>query len=434
MGKNVYIYTYGCQMNVHDSEKIVGSLAQKGYRPVKTPEEADLIIFNTCAIRAKAEQKFFSQLGRIKTLKKKKPAVQIAVGGCVAQETQKKIFSRAPFVDVVFGPQNINRLGSLLEQGRKMAVEDNPELADSEYDIERDSSFRAWVAIMYGCNNYCSYCIVPYTRGREVSRPSRNVVGEIQDLQTQGYKEVTLLGQNVNSYRGDTDFPGLLRKIDGTGISRVRFMTSHPRDMSPQLAAAVAELPSVCEHMHLPLQSGSDRVLSLMNRGYTVKDYKEKIALLREMVPGIAITGDIIVGFPGETEEDYKATLEVIQDIGYDGLFAFMYSERQGTTACSLGTRIPEPLKAERLNNLLKIQETITVQKNRLLEQTEQEIMIEGFSENDTARLVGRTRTNKIVSIADNGEERGSLIHVRVTAAHMHTLDGINMAINSDFA
>ncbi|MBA4374393.1 MAG: tRNA (N6-isopentenyl adenosine(37)-C2)-methylthiotransferase MiaB [Thermodesulfovibrio sp.] len=431
MGKNVFIYTFGCQMNVHDSEKMLGVLSQGGYQNVTSPEEADLIIFNTCAIRAKAEQKFFSQLGRMKPLKRRNPNLQIAVGGCVAQETQKKIFSRAPYVDIVFGPQNINSLNQLLDQGRKLAVADNPGLAESEFDIVRDSSFRAWVAIMYGCNNYCSYCIVPYTRGREVSRPSDHIVEEIRDLHKLGYKEVTLLGQNVNSYRSDTDFPGLLEKIDATGIARVRFMTSHPRDMSRELVAALAGLPSVCEHIHLPMQSGSDRILSLMNRGYGFADYRDKIAMLRAEIPGIAVTGDIIVGFPGETDEDYQATLSAIQEIEYDGLFAFMYSKRQGTKASSLDSQVPESVKSERLNNLLKIQEQITENKNRCLENAELEILVEGPAENDPARLMGRSRANKIVSFADNGERAGEIIRIRVTRAHMHTLEGINLAINS---
>lgn len=425
MEKNVFIYTYGCQMNVHDSEKMIGVLAQGGYKPVNSPDEADLIIFNTCAIRAKAEQKFFSQLGRTRALKKKNKDLLIAVAGCVAQETQKRIFSRAPYVDMVIGPQNIHSLNDLLHQGRKLSVEDNPGLADSEFSAIRDSRFRAWVAIMYGCNNFCSYCIVPYTRGRETSRPSGSVVAEIRDLHERGYKEVTLLGQNVNSYRSDTDFPGLIRKIDATGIARVRFMTSHPRDMSPDLVGALAELTSVCEHIHLPVQSGSDRILGLMNRGYTFADYRKKIALLREAIPGIAITGDIIVGFPGETDDDYQMTLDAIQEIEYDGLFAFKYSKRQGTRACTLDDQIPEPVKTDRLNNLLKMQDIITESKNRYLEGSVFDILIEGPAESDPAFLTGRSRTNKIVTIPDNGEQEGEIVSIRVERARMHSLEGI---------
>ncbi|MGC2064013.1 MAG: tRNA (N6-isopentenyl adenosine(37)-C2)-methylthiotransferase MiaB [Thermodesulfovibrionales bacterium] len=425
MEKNVYIYTYGCQMNVHDSEKMIGVLSQGGYKAVSSPDEADLIIFNTCAIRAKAEQKFFSQLGRTKSLKKKKKDLLIAVAGCVAQDTQQKIFRRAPYVDMVIGPQNINSLNDLLLQGRKLSVEENPGLAETEFPAARESRFRAWVAIMYGCNNFCSYCIVPYTRGREISRPSGSVVAEILDLHERGYKEVTLLGQNVNSYRSDTDFPGLLRKIDATGMARVRFMTSHPRDMSPELIDALAELPSVCEHIHLPVQSGSDRILDLMNRGYTFSDYREKIEILRARIPGIAVTGDIIVGFPGETDEDYQLTLDAIKEIEYDGLFAFKYSKREGTKACSLNNQVPEPVKTERLNNLLKIQEEITERRNRHLEGAVLEVLIEGPAATDPAFLTGRSRANKIVTIPDNGEREGEIVNIRVTRTRMHSLEGV---------
>lgn len=425
MRKNVFIYTYGCQMNVHDSEKMIGVLSEGGYTAVGSPGEADLIIFNTCAIRAKAEQKFFSQLGRIKSLKNTNKNLKIAVAGCVAQETKKGIFKRAPYVDLVFGPQNIGALNTLLEQNRHLFVEENPDLAENEFSAARDSSLRAWVSIMYGCNNYCSYCIVPYTRGKEVSRPSSSVLAEIRDLHARGYKEVTLLGQNVNSYRSDTNFPGLLRQIGAIGIDRVRFMTSHPRDMSPELVEAIAELPNVCEHMHLPLQSGSDRILGLMNRGYTLADYRRKIDILRERVPGIAITSDIIVGFPGETETEYQQTLDAIRDIEYDGLFAFMYSKREGTTAYSLDKQVSEPEKTERLNNLLKIQEEITERKNSQLDGTVIEVLIEGPAESDAAFLSGRSRTNKVVILPDSGELGGEIVNVGITRTRMHSLEGI---------
>ncbi len=425
MRKNVFIYTYGCQMNVHDSEKMIGVLSEGGYTAVGSPGEADLIIFNTCAIRAKAEQKFFSQLGRIKSLKNKNKNLKIAVAGCVAQETKRGIFKRAPYVDLVFGPQNIGALNTLLEQNKHLFVEENPDLAENEFSTARDSSLRAWVSVMYGCNNFCSYCIVPYTRGKEISRPSSSVLAEIRDLHGRGYKEVTLLGQNVNSYRSDMNFPGLLRQIGAIGIDRVRFMTSHPRDMSPELVEAIAELPNVCEHMHLPLQSGSDRILHLMNRGYTLSDYHRKIDILRERVPGIAITGDIIVGFPGETEADYQLTLDAIRDIEYDGLFAFMYSKREGTSAYSLDNQLSEPEKTERLNNLLKIQEEITERKNSLLDGTVIEVLIEGLAENDAAFLSGRSRTNKVVILPDGGERSGEIVNVGITRTRMHSLEGI---------
>ncbi|MDA8083662.1 MAG: tRNA (N6-isopentenyl adenosine(37)-C2)-methylthiotransferase MiaB [Nitrospiraceae bacterium] len=425
MEKSVYIYTYGCQMNVHDSEKMIGLLSENGYKEAGTPAEADLIIFNTCAIREKAEQKFYSQLGRIKTLKKKKKDLVIAVAGCVAQEMQKKVFTRAPHVDFIFGPQNIGLLPDLLKRGQKMSVDINPALAGEEFTAERGSRTRAWVSIMYGCNNFCSYCIVPYTRGREVSRPPSSIVAEIRDLKARGYREVTLLGQNVNSYRSDTDFKGLLRLVASVGLDRVRFVTSHPRDLTADLVDAIAELPCLCEHIHLPLQSGSDRILRAMNRGYDYADYRKKIDMLRERVPGIAITSDIIVGFPGESDEDYLETLHALESIQYDGLFAFKYSKRRGTKAYSLEDQVPEIVKTTRLNRLLKLQDEMTLKKNLAYENGIVEILVEGRSETDEGRLCGRTRSNKIVTIQDNGDTEGDLVKVLIMKARMHSLEGI---------
>jgi len=424
MKKGVYIYTYGCQMNVHDSEKMAGKLAAQGYCTVASPADADLIIFNTCAIREKAEQKFYSQLGRTKALKKKNKDLRIAVAGCVAQDSKERIFRRAPYVDLVFGPQHVGTLDLLLSDSKRIVVDDNPDLATSEFEARRDSRTRAWVSIMYGCNNFCSYCIVPFTRGREVSRPSSSIIAEIRHLVDNGYREVTLLGQNVNSYASDTDFPGLLKKIDATGINRVRFVTSHPRDLSPGLIEAVAGLGSLCEHMHLPIQSGSDRILKDMNRGYTYDDYRKKIEVLRERVPGIAITSDIIVGFPGESDEDYNLTIRAMNEIGYDGLFAFKYSRRKGTKACELQGQVAEQIKTDRLNSLLKLQEEITYRRNREIEGSVVEVLTEGPSEKDPGLLCGRTRTNKIVTIKDGGEKEGAIVRTRIVKAHMHSLDG----------
>jgi tRNA-2-methylthio-N6-dimethylallyladenosine synthase len=429
MAKKVFIYTYGCQMNVHDSEKILGELAEDGYQATGDPERADLIVFNTCAIREKAEQKFYSQLGRTKLLKRKNKGLKIVVAGCVAQESKENIFKRAPFVDFLIGPRNIHMINAAVSgDNQRASLADNPDIANEAVKAVRGDNLRAWVSIMYGCNNFCSYCIVPYTRGREVSRPSGTIVSEVDELRRKGYREVTLLGQNVNSYRSDLDFTGLLRRVDSTGIGRLRFVTSHPRDISLDLMRAMAELPSVCEHLHLPLQSGSDRILGLMNRGYTYGQYIEKVSFLRKSLPGVSITSDIITGFPGESEDDYRATLDALKEIGFDGIFAFKYSPRRRTKASSMPGQVPEEIKTERLNFILKTQEGITYRKNRALEGTEQEVLIEGPSETDKNLLAGRTRTNKIVTFPDSGEEKGACVRVRIERARLHSLDGVNTA------
>jgi tRNA-2-methylthio-N6-dimethylallyladenosine synthase len=424
MQKRVYIYTYGCQMNVHDSERMLGALTDKGYVLSDEPDEADLIVFNTCAIREKAEQKFYSQLGRTKRLKLKNRRLKIAVAGCVAQERKEKIFKKAPFVDFLLGPQSVQRINEIVsEEGPATALEDGCDIT-APVRAERNDSVKAWVSIMYGCNNFCSYCIVPYTRGREISRSSQSIVDEIMDLQGKGYREVTLLGQNVNSYRSDTDFPGLLKKVDSTGISRIRFVTSHPRDMSLELIRVMADLPSVCEHIHLPIQSGSDRILQMMNRGYTYGEYRERVALLRRAVPGISVTTDVITGFPGETEEDHHKTMAALKEIEFDGVFAFKYSPREGTKAFTMPGHLPEEVRGERLSAILKLQEEITFGKNRVLEGEVVEVLVEGRSDTDASLLSGRTRTNKIVTMPA-GRKSGALVRVRIDRARLHSLEGI---------
>jgi tRNA-2-methylthio-N6-dimethylallyladenosine synthase len=322
MEKKVYIHTFGCQMNVHDSEKILGVLEREGFMQTDNPRYADLIIFNTCSIRQKAEQKFYSELGRIKSYKKMNPRLKIAVAGCIAQQEGKNIFKRARHVDFVFGPQNIRALKHFVEGDYvPVATEENPLIAIEDLPARRSAGMSAWVTIMYGCNNFCSYCIVPYTRGRERSRPSEHIVAEVSKIAEEGYREVTLLGQNVNSYKSDVDFPGLLHKLDGVGgIERIRFVTSHPKDLSPALIDAIKELPKICEHIHLPLQSGSSAILKIMNRRYSFEDYMEKVAALRTKIPDISITSDIIAGFPGETNEDHGLSLKALREIEFDGI------------------------------------------------------------------------------------------------------------------
>jgi tRNA-2-methylthio-N6-dimethylallyladenosine synthase len=434
MSKYVYIYTFGCQMNIHDSEKMTGLLTESGYASTDNPENADLIIFNTCAIREKAEQKFYSQLGRVKMLKKKNKDLRIAVAGCVAQDAKEKIFRRAPYVDYILGPQNIHLLNDMLSRNRDIAIEENHSIAANEFMAHRQSNIKAWVSIMYGCNNFCSYCIVPYTRGREVSRPSSSIISEIKGLARQGYQEVTLLGQNVNSYRSDIGFIDLLKQIDTLDIKRVRFVTSHPRDFSEELIHAISDLSSICEHIHLPIQSGSDSILKAMNRGYTYKKYLNKIKLLRNILPDIAITTDIIVGFPGEADEDYIDTVTALKEIEFDGIFAFKYSRRKGTKAFEMSDQIPDHIKVERLAYILSLQDEITYKRNTQLEGSVLEILIDGPSETDPSLLCGRTRTNKIVTIPNSSEMPGSLVCVSVQKARHHSLYGVNAALETVLA
>ncbi len=413
-------------MNVHDSEKIAGVLTQEGLSLTDNPKEADVIIFNTCSIREKAEQKFFSELGRIKYLKKKRPDLKIAVAGCIAQHRREEIFQRASHVDIVFGPQNINKLTELLNRdSTTIANEDNPDLTELELPALRVEQGRAWVTIMYGCNNFCSYCIVPYTRGRERSRPAESILKEVRELAERGFKEVTLLGQNVNSYRGDFDFPSLLKAINKIeGIKRVRFVTSHPKDLSNDLVYAIRDLEKVCEHMHLPLQSGSSRILKLMNRKYNYDEYLMKINMLREKVKGISITTDIITGFPDETEEDHKLTVNALREIEFDGIFAFKFSPRDGTVAATMKGQLDDETKQRRLQEILEVQDEITLKINKKLEGTIQEILVEGPSGSDKTMLSGRTRTNKIVNFPGNGYKPGDIINVKIIMAKRHSLLG----------
>ena len=426
MGKSAYIHTFGCQMNVHDSEIMTGILEEQGYSRSDSPSNADLVIFNTCSIRQKAEQKFYSELGRMKSLKKEKPWIKIAVAGCIAQQEGKNIFKHAPYVDFVFGTQNIHTLKNIASASfERVAIHVNPDLATIELPVKRNDGIRAWTTIMYGCDNFCSYCVVPYTRGRERSRPSDTICAEVSELAGRGYKEITLLGQNVNSYRSDTDFPGLLRKLDVIGgIARIRFVTSHPKDISDDLIRAMFELPSVCNHIHLPLQSGSSTVLQRMNRRYSFSDYMKKISRLRKQIPEIAITTDIIAGFPGETDEDHQLTVSALQQIEFDGIFAFKYSPRPFTKAAEMDGHVQDLLKADRLNEILILQDGITFQKNKALVGTVQEILIEGESETNSEKLTGRTSSNKIVTLPKACSQKGAIIHVEIIKSRRHSLEG----------
>ncbi|MBI4843701.1 MAG: tRNA (N6-isopentenyl adenosine(37)-C2)-methylthiotransferase MiaB [Nitrospirae bacterium] len=445
MKKNFLIHTFGCQMNVHDSEKMAGILTESGFNEAGGHESTDLIILNTCSIREKAEQKFFSELGRLKAAKKRKPSLKIAVAGCIAQQEGEDIFKRFPYVDYVFGPNNIGKLkgwidsaitlnpelGTYNTANRQQAIDiaDNPSYHTMGLPVKREEGGRAWVSIMYGCDNYCAYCVVPYTRGRERSRPVEDILHEVRTLSANGCKEVTLLGQNVNSYGKNlsdgADFSRLLYVIhEAEGIERVRFVTSHPKDLSPHLVTAMKVLPKLCEHIHLPLQAGSDSVLKMMNRGYTYNEYVEKIQMLRAAVPGIAITTDIITGFPGESEDDFNMTISALTDMEFDGIFAFKYSKRPGTAALQFPFHIEEDVKSDRLAKVIELQESITSGKNRRLIGETLEVLVEGASKTDRSRLTGRTRTNKIVNYCGDKEDIGRLVNIKILEAGQHSLFG----------
>jgi tRNA-2-methylthio-N6-dimethylallyladenosine synthase len=414
-------------MNVHDSEKMAGILKLEGYTETDSAKNADIVIFNTCSIRQKAEQKFFSELGRIKALKKRRPDLKIAVAGCIAQQEGSKIIERASYVDYVVGPQNIHILRDIAtSEAGSIYTEDNPHITDVDIPADRRDNVRAWVNIMYGCNNFCSYCIVPYTRGRERSRASQSIINEIKDLAEKGYKEVTLLGQNVNSYKSNVDFPGLLKEINKIeGIKRIRFVTSHPKDISDELIYAIRDLDKVCEHIHLPLQSGSSKILALMNRKYTYDDYMKKIEQLKREIPEIAITSDIIAGFPQETDEDHNHTIKALKEVEFDSIFAFKFSPRPGTKASTIDGQLPDDIKSVRLSEILELQNTITERKNKELKGTIQEVLIEGVDEKSTGKFSGRTRTNKIVNIpSEDNAEPGDIITVKITRARRHSLEG----------
>jgi tRNA-2-methylthio-N6-dimethylallyladenosine synthase len=431
--KSFHIITFGCQMNEHDSERMSGILEERGCSAIADAEGADMVILNTCSIREKAEQKFYSELGRLKQLKAENPGLKIAVAGCIAQQEGSQILSRAPYVDLVFGPSDIGRLSSLVDQrlSGPMPLIDtagDPEYHRKQIPASRQDRLKAWVSIMYGCDNFCTYCVVPYLRGRERSRRPADIIAEVRELGRKGYKEVTLLGQNVNSYgkglEESVDFPELLRRVnDVEGIERVRFVTSHPRDLSERLIDALRDLPKVCESLHLPVQSGSNHMLSAMNRKYTREDYLSRIQHLRQAVPDLALTTDIIVGFPGESDGDYEATLALIEEVQYDGIFAFKYSKRPGTAALKLDGHLPEEVKEQRLDRLLKVQKEITLAKNRSQIGTVKEILIDGVSKKG-GKLSGRTRGNKVVNVAAPASLIGSLVNVAITSAGVNSLNG----------
>jgi tRNA-2-methylthio-N6-dimethylallyladenosine synthase len=431
--KSFYIITFGCQMNEHDSERMTGILEEQGCTSVSAVEHADMVILNTCSIRERAEQKFYSLLGRLKKLKDKRPGLKIAVAGCIAQQEGAKILTHAPYVDMVFGPLDLSRLPEMVEKKRSWSAPVINIAGDHEHHLKRipttlTDRLKAWVSIMYGCDNFCTYCVVPYLRGREHSRPPLDIVGEVSELARNGYKEVTLLGQNVNSYgkglEGNANFPSLLRSVNKVpGIERIRFITSHPRDLSEGLITELRDLSKVCESLHMPIQSGSDDILRAMNRRYTREEYLDKVKRLRKAVPHVTLTTDIIVGFPGEQERDFEMTMDLLEEVQFDGIFAFKYSKRPGTAAIKLDDHLPDDVKEKRLSQVLDLQGKMTSRSNEKLINSVQEVLIDGFSKKG-GTLSGRTRGNKAVNIDAPATHIGSLVHVKIVAAGMNSLTG----------
>jgi tRNA-2-methylthio-N6-dimethylallyladenosine synthase len=434
--KRYHVTTFGCQMNQHDSERIKGMLESLGYAEAPTRPDADLILFNTCSIRENADNRFVAHLGEAKRLKAEHPERIVGVGGCWAQSVKEEVFARFPFVDVAFGPGQVHKLAEFLTSD-SISAQGFFEFEGftGHLPAKRERDYQAWVQISVGCNCVCSYCIVPSTRGREVSRSPDELVEEVQRLAVDGVVEVTLLGQNVNSYGRDlgresgVTFAELLARIDAIdGIERIRYTSPHPKDMREDVIRAHAELPSVCEHIHLPLQSGSSAVLKRMRRTYTRERYLDRVALIREHLPDCALTTDIIVGFPGETEADFGQTLEVAEAVGYDGAFTFVYSPRRGTEAATLPDQVPHELQVERMERLVAvIQRRASERAQRFIGRT-LDVLVEGPSRTDPARLRGRSRHNKVVNFS-GAAGPGELVEVEVTGATSQTLSGLQSLV-----
>jgi tRNA-2-methylthio-N6-dimethylallyladenosine synthase len=429
--KSYHLTTFGCQMNQHDSERIKGMLESLGYAEAAERGDADLILFNTCSIREAADSRFVAHLGEAKRLKREDPDRVIGVGGCWAQSVKEEVFARFPFVDVAFGPGQVHKLAEFLTTDSLTAQGFFEfEGFTGHLPAKRARDFQGWVQISVGCNSVCSYCIVPSTRGREVSRPADELVVEIAGLAEDGVREVTLLGQNVNSYGRDLPrdlrltFAELLARVDAVpGIDRIRYTSPHPKDMREDVIRAHAELPSLCEHIHLPLQSGSSPVLKRMRRTYTRERYMDRVAMIREHVPDCALTTDIIVGFPGETEADFRLTLEVAEEVGYDGAFTFIYSPRRETEAATMADQLPHELKVERLERLVEVIQRRARERAQRFVGRSLEVLVEGPSRTDPSRLRGRSRHNKVVNFDGLGAP-GDLVEVTITAASSQTLSG----------
>ena len=434
--RSYFVRTFGCQMNEHDSERIAGLLEADGMVPASSAEQADVVVLNTCCIRENADNRLYGTLGHLASTKRANPGMQIAVAGCLAQKDRDLIQQRAPYVDAVFGTHNVGRAAELLreaqENGPITEIREESDAFPSALPVRRDVSYAAWVTIQIGCDNSCAFCIVPSVRGKEISRPLDELVAEVEGLVVQGVTEVTLLGQNVNSYGRDITrrgplFAQLLREVGAVdGLRRVRFTSPHPKDMRPEVFEAMADVPAVCNHLHFPLQSGSDRILAAMHRGYNTARYLDKVRQARATIDDLAITSDIIVGFPGETEDDFVATLEVAAEVGYDSCYPFIFSPRTGTEAATMTDRfVPEDVVADRFERLKVVLERSALQRHEARVGRVEEILVEGPSKRDDTRWSGRTRQNKLVHFArEPGVAAGAYADVRITHGGRHHLIG----------
>jgi tRNA-2-methylthio-N6-dimethylallyladenosine synthase len=432
------IRTFGCQMNKHDSERVAGLLGERGMQPVSAPEDADVVVFMTCCVRENADERLRGQVRSLKSVKSGRPGQLIAVGGCIGQRDGEQLVKQIPHVDVVFGTHNVASLPTLLDAAyshRRSQVEVLHEGSDFTSDLpaRRKSPWHAWIPITVGCDNYCSYCIVPYVRGRERSRSLEEIVSETESLVADGVVEVTLLGQNVNSYGrdiyGSPRFADALRRVSQAGVSRVRFATSHPKDLSDDTIRAMAEVPQVMPYLHLPVQSGSDRILSAMNRHYTQSEYLRLVGRIREAVPGIALSTDVIVGFPGETDSDFEDTMTVIGEVGFDQAFTFIYSPREGTPAAAMPDQVPRSLIQERFDRLVESVQASAFSRSAAHVGQTQPVLFDGSSKRDSTMLSGRTPTNKVVHVAlpagaVTADFIGKTVPVRIVEAQTWFLSG----------
>ena len=436
MRKKAFIGVYGCQMNQSDAERMEGQLLTIGYERTENMEDADLILLNTCCVRETAEDKVYGKIGEIKHLKREKPGLIFGITGCMAQKEGEALIKRAPHIDFVLGTNKVHELAHVVQEAEASkgghvvdVLLGDTELPD-DVPVQRGGKLSAWVPIMYGCNNFCTYCIVPYVRGRERSRLPEDVVKEVEEAAAKGFKEVTLLGQNVNSYGKDhqkADFADLLQMTDKVkGIERIRYMTSHPKDLSDKVIDVIKNSEHICEHFHLPVQYGSNKILKAMNRVYTVEQYRELIGKIRAAVPEASITTDLIVGFPGETDEDFAEMLDFLKEIRYDAAYTFLYSKRSGTPAAEMKDQVEEACKKERLHKLMEVQNQISLEIHEALVGKQLEVLVEGPSRTDAGVWTGRTRTNKIVLWEKGAQEReGDLVQVRITRAQTWVLKGV---------
>ena len=434
-GKKYFLRTYGCQMNVHDSEEIKYYLECLGYEPVEELELADIVVLNTCAIRENAKDKVFGYLGRCKHLKKERPDLIVAVAGCLMQKPSEieEIHNRHKYIDIIIGTHNLNELPNLIEEAnskktQNIEVYSNSDVVFENVKYNRDSKISAWINIIYGCDKFCTYCIVPFTRGRERSRKMEEVLEEVRDLKRQGYMEVTLLGQNVNAYGKDLDlgydFATLLEEVAKIGIPRIRFVTSHPWNFTDKMVDVIAKYDNVMPYVHLPIQSGSDDILSKMNRKYTIDEYKKLFDQIKSKVKNVAITTDIIVGFPNETDEDFKKTLDIVNYCKFDGAYTFIFSPREGTAAARMEDKISMEVKEKRLQELNNLVNKYSLESNQKLVGKVVEVLVNGISEKNSNKVYGYTETMKLVNIVGGNELIGKIVPVKITDAKSFSLDG----------